>query len=117
MAAVSPWTATSGRTTRASIGIRRTLSCATGRGRHTKSTPSLFRRDRPSVAQRRGPPLPVAPVWLHPSPKPTAPIQTGKLTEANYRVWVRGYGLVDSEKVAAQPGQHLDLNAVTAPSL
>jgi len=39
------------------------------------------------------------------------------LPKANYRVWVRGYGLVDSEKVAAQPGQHLDLNAVTAPSL
>ena len=39
------------------------------------------------------------------------------LPKANYRVWVRGYGLVDSEKVAAQPGQHLDLNAVTAPDL
>src|SRR5205807_2599932 len=40
-----------------------------------------------------------------------------ELPKANYRVWVRGYGLVDSPKVAAQPGQHLDLEAVTAPSL
>src|SRR6516165_2747885 len=39
------------------------------------------------------------------------------LPKANYRVWVRGYGLVDSEKVAAQPGSHLDMTAVIAPSL
>src|SRR5213075_1583586 len=39
------------------------------------------------------------------------------LPKANYRVWVRGYGLVDSEKVAAQPGQSLDLTAVVAPNL
>src|SRR5215471_18336601 len=39
------------------------------------------------------------------------------LLKANYRVWVRGYGLVDSEKVEADPGQRLDLTAVTAPSL
>lgn len=39
------------------------------------------------------------------------------LPKANYRVWVRGYGLVDSPKIAARPGQHLDLQAVTAPSL
>jgi hypothetical protein len=39
------------------------------------------------------------------------------LPKANYRVWVRGYGLVDSEKVATQPGSHLDLTAVVAPSL
>jgi hypothetical protein len=39
------------------------------------------------------------------------------LPKANYRVWVRGYGLVDSAKVAAEPGKILDLTAVTAPSL
>lgn len=39
------------------------------------------------------------------------------LPKANYRVWVRGYGLVDSPRVAATPGTHLDLQAVTAPSL
>jgi hypothetical protein len=39
------------------------------------------------------------------------------LPKASYRVWVRGYGLVDSEKIAAQPGQSLDLTAVVAPNL
>ena len=39
------------------------------------------------------------------------------LPKANYRVWVRGYGLVDSPKVASEPGKILNLTAVTAPSL
>jgi hypothetical protein len=38
------------------------------------------------------------------------------LPTANYQVWVRGYGLVDSPKLRAKPGQKLDLTAVTAPS-
>jgi hypothetical protein len=39
------------------------------------------------------------------------------LPKAHYRVWVRGYGLVDSAKVAADPGKILNLTAETAPSL
>src|SRR5215472_15201397 len=39
------------------------------------------------------------------------------LPKANYNIWVRGYGLVDSPKVQAQPGKSLDLKAVAAPSL
>jgi hypothetical protein len=39
------------------------------------------------------------------------------LPKANYRLWVRGYGLVDSEKVATEPGKILNLTAVVAPSL
>ena len=39
------------------------------------------------------------------------------LPKANYRVWVRGYGLVDSEKVPAQLGKPLNLTAIVAPSL
>jgi len=39
------------------------------------------------------------------------------LPTAGYKVWVRGYGLVDSPKVDASPGRNLDLTAVTAPSL
>src|SRR5258708_23199248 len=31
------------------------------------------------------------------------------LPTANYQVWVRGYGLVDSPKMRAKPGQKLDL--------
>jgi hypothetical protein len=38
------------------------------------------------------------------------------LPKANYTVWVRGYGLVDSAKVQAVPGKPLDLKAVIAPS-
>jgi hypothetical protein len=38
------------------------------------------------------------------------------LPKANYTVWVRGYGLVDSTKVQAAPGKSLDLKAVIAPS-
>src|ERR1700684_518397 len=37
------------------------------------------------------------------------------LPKAKYQVWVRGYGLVDSAKVDAAPGQHLNLTAVAAP--
>src|SRR5262249_59387091 len=37
------------------------------------------------------------------------------LPKANYKVWVRGYGLVDSAKVEAAPGKTLDLKAVAAP--
>src|SRR5437773_3000119 len=37
------------------------------------------------------------------------------LPQANYQIFVRGYGLVDSPRVAAKPGQHLDLKAVVAP--
>ena len=36
------------------------------------------------------------------------------LPEAAYRLWVRGYGLVDSEKIDAKPGEHVDLEAVVA---
>ncbi len=38
------------------------------------------------------------------------------LPKANYSVWVRGYGLVDSPKVQVTPGKALNLKAVIAPS-
>jgi len=37
------------------------------------------------------------------------------LPKASYQIFVRGYGLVDSPRVPAKPGQHLDLKAVVAP--
>jgi hypothetical protein len=37
------------------------------------------------------------------------------LPKAKYKVWVRGYGLVDSKQVDAEPGRNLDLTAVPAP--
>src|SRR2546429_5103184 len=39
-----------------------------------------------------------------------------QLPKANYKVWVRGYGLVDSPKVKSAPGKVLNLNAVAAPN-
>src|SRR5262249_23905843 len=36
------------------------------------------------------------------------------LPKANYTVWVRGYGLVDSSKLTSAPGKILNLNAVPA---
>jgi hypothetical protein len=38
------------------------------------------------------------------------------LPQASYQVWVRGYGLVDSPKVAAAPGRQVNLRAVEAPN-
>jgi hypothetical protein len=38
------------------------------------------------------------------------------LPAADYQVWVRGYGLVDSPKMRAKPGMTLNLTAVPAPS-
>src|SRR6202166_121667 len=38
-----------------------------------------------------------------------------ELPQANYQVFVRGYGLVDSQRVPARPGQQLNLKAVVAP--
>jgi hypothetical protein len=37
------------------------------------------------------------------------------LPKAKYKVWVRGYGLVDSPKVDSEPGKQLNLTAVKAP--
>jgi hypothetical protein len=38
------------------------------------------------------------------------------LPVANYQVWVRGYGLVDSPKLRAKPGQQLNMASVPAPN-
>src|SRR5690348_8217149 len=39
------------------------------------------------------------------------------LPKAHYRVWVRGYGLIDSQKTDADPGMTLNLGAEIAPDL
>ncbi|MEA2902997.1 MAG: hypothetical protein QOI12_384 [Alphaproteobacteria bacterium] len=38
------------------------------------------------------------------------------LPQAKYKIWVRGYGLVDSPKVDSEPGKQLNLTAVPAPN-
>src|SRR5437899_9785888 len=39
-----------------------------------------------------------------------------ELPKANYDVWVRGYGLVDSPKVRVAPGRIANLTATVAPN-
>ena len=39
-----------------------------------------------------------------------------ELPKANYSVWVRGYGLIDSAKMQTIPGRILDLKGVVAPT-
>jgi hypothetical protein len=39
-----------------------------------------------------------------------------QLPAAKYKIWVRGYGLVDSTPVESGPGKRLDLKAALAPS-
>ena len=38
------------------------------------------------------------------------------LPQANYSVWARGYGLVDSAKATSEPGQRLNITATPAPN-
>src|SRR5215468_11019089 len=38
------------------------------------------------------------------------------LPKANYRVWVRGYGLIDSPKTQTSPGRIVNLTATAAPA-
>src|SRR3954464_1309100 len=38
------------------------------------------------------------------------------LPQANYQIWSRGYGLVDSPKIASTPGKLVDIAAVPAPN-
>ena len=38
------------------------------------------------------------------------------LPKANYRIWVRGYGLIDSHKMTSEPGNIVNLVAVPAPN-
>ena len=38
------------------------------------------------------------------------------MPKANYDIWVRGYGLVDSPKMKSAPGKLLNLKAVRAPN-
>jgi len=38
------------------------------------------------------------------------------LPKANYKIWVRGYGLVDSPRVDGSPGKALNLTATIAPT-
>jgi hypothetical protein len=38
------------------------------------------------------------------------------LPQATYRIWVRGYGLIDSQAITSRPGRNLALTATPAPN-
>src|SRR5262249_34372537 len=67
---------------------------------------------RQDGGQRRPGPLPGA----RAADSQTPGVWARALPKAKYEVWVRGYGLVDSPKVDAEPGQQLNLRAVPAPN-
>src|SRR5262249_38767061 len=39
-----------------------------------------------------------------------------ELPKVNYSVWVRGYGLIDSQRVQSPPGKIVNLTALVAPN-
>jgi len=39
-----------------------------------------------------------------------------QLPKASYKIWVRGYGLIDSQPVEGTPGKNLNLKSVVAPN-
>ena len=56
------------------------------------------------------------PIHPHRRHRRPGPLRHPRSADRELQVWVRGYGLVDSPKLRAKPGQHLDLTAVPAPS-
>ena len=62
-----------------------------------------------------GPDGPEAGVWVIAETDDQGRYLLPDLPDATYRVWVRGYGLVDSPPVEGEPGDHLMLTAVPAP--
>ena len=121
-------------------GILRAL-CAVTLLSSLSFAPSAFAQSQPAQAQMpaigdkaiggvvRGPSGPEAGVWViaETTDLPTrfarivVTDDAGRylvpdLPTANYEVWVRGYGLVDSPKLRAKPGMRLDHTAVRAPS-
>ena len=109
-------------TTIAIASPRGSAARAAGAQARSRSTPTT------SAAWSRGPNGPEAGVWViaETTDLPTRYTKSvvtddqGRyvipdLPIANYQVWVRGYGLVDSPKMRAKPGQTLNHTAVPAP--
>src|SRR5712691_3559601 len=114
----------------AAIAFAAVLTSATGELRAQQPAPAAVAIDNDDIGGVvRGPVGPEAGVWVIAETrdlgvryiKIVVTDDQGRyvlpdLPKANYDVWVRGYGLVDSPKVKAQPGKALDLKAVQAPS-
>jgi hypothetical protein len=96
---------------------------------NAQQTPSVSIGDTDLGGVVRGPNGPEAGVWViaETNDLPTRMVKIvvtddqGRyvmpdLPKANYTVWVRGYGLVDSPKITTTPGKIINLTAVPAPN-
>src|SRR5207245_2452179 len=96
---------------------------------HAQQAPAVSIGDTDLGGVVRGPNGPEAGVWViaETNDLPTKMVKIvvtddqGRyvlpdLPKANYTVWVRGYGLVDSPKVQTVPGKIVNLTAVVAPN-
>src|SRR5437016_1951379 len=94
---------------------------------HAQQTPAVSIGDMDLGGVVRGPNGPEAGVWViaETNDLPTKMVKIvvtddqGRyvlpdLPKANYTVWVRGYGLIDSPKVQTTPGKIVNLTAVPA---
>ena len=117
----------SAKLTRAAISGAAAIAFAVGFSAHAQEAPAIDADDIGGVV--RGPNGPEAGVWVIAETRDlpvrfiriVATDDQGRfvvpdLPKANYDVWVRGYGLVDSDKVKSEPGKTLSLTAKAAPT-
>jgi hypothetical protein len=96
---------------------------------HGRGTPAIVAAENDIAGVVTGPNGPEAGVWViaETTELPTKFVKIvvtddrgryviPELPKANYSVWVRGYGLVDSPKRRAAPGATVNLTAVVAPN-
>ena len=115
------------RRTRKAIAAAAIIAIATGVNAQAQEAPAIDADDIGGVV--RGPNGPEAGVWVIAETRDlpvrfiriVATDDQGRfvvpdLPKANYDVWVRGYGLVDSDKVKSEPGKTLTLSAKVAPT-
>lgn len=115
------------RQARAALAAASLIALATAMNVQAQEAPAIDQDDIGGVV--RGPKGPEAGVWVIAETR-DLPVRfirivvtddqgrfvVPDLPKANYDIWVRGYGLVDSDKVKSEPGKTLNLTAKVAPS-
>ena len=115
------------RQARIALAAASLITLATAMGAQAQQVPAIDADDIGGVV--RGPNGPEAGVWVIAETR-DLPVRfirivvtddqgrfvVPDLPKANYDIWVRGYGLVDSDKVKSEPGKTLSLAAKVAPS-
>ncbi len=115
------------RQARAALAAASLIALATAMNVQAQEAPAIDSDDIGGVV--RGPKGPEAGVWVIAETR-DLPVRfirivvtddqgrfvVPDLPKANYDIWVRGYGLVDSDKVKSEPGKTLNLTAKIAPS-